>query len=166
MEIKFDIDLTTKDMYKFLLNNTYRRLTGIIWVIFSVIVAAVTVITWGKVELANSVLMIIMASLYTVINPVMLYFKAKSQVKKNETLNSTLHYVIDEEQITVSQGELTERTKWKDIYKLVKYGKQVIVYVTSLNAFVWPLSAIGEHYNEIAEIADKAIGKRNKLKRI
>lgn len=165
MNIKFDIDMTTGDMFRFLMNNTYRKATGIIWIIFSIVVAFVTVITWNSVEISNSILLIITASLYTVINPLMLYFKARTQIKKNASFNSTLHYTVDEEKITVLQGELSESTKWKDIYKAVKYGNQIVIYVTNFNAFVWPLKAVGEYTQEIIDIADKALGNRNKIKR-
>lgn len=165
MNIKFDIDMTTGDMFRFLMNNTYRKVTGIIWIIFSVVVAFVTVITWNSVELSTSILLIISASMYTIINPVMLYFKARAQIRKNASFNSTLHYAVDEESITVSQGELSESTKWSDVYKAVKYGNQIVIYVTSLNVFVWPLKAVGEYYQDIVNIADKTLGKRNKIKR-
>lgn len=165
MEIKFDVDISVKDMYKFLVNNTYRRLTGIIWIIFSLVVVAVTVYTWGDVDIMYSVLMILLASLYTVINPVMLYFKARKQVANNESFNSTLHYVVDDKGIKISQNNEKASVKWDEIWKVVRYGNEVIVYVTTVRAFVWPVDSIGDSYDRLAQLACDKLDRRCSLRK-
>lgn len=67
MKTEFDVNISEKNMFVFLFNNTYRRMTGIIWIIFSIVIIGVTVYTWGDVKIQNSILMILLASLYTVI---------------------------------------------------------------------------------------------------
>ena len=165
MELKFDVDMSVKDMYKFLLNNTYRKLTGIIWIIFSLVVIGVTIYTWGDVQIMNSVLMILLASLYTVINPLMLYLKARKQVNGNDFFNKTLHYSVNDKGIEVSQNEEKSFVKWNEMWKIVRYGSQVIVYVTTIRAFVWPIESIGENYDSLVELADNKLGSRCHLRK-
>ncbi len=166
MKAEFEVKLTTKDMFVFLLNNTYRKLTGIIWMVFSVVVVGVVIFTWGKegVQLYQSILLIVLASLYTIINPIMLLFRAARQIKTNETLRKPLHYVVDEEGITVSQGELSEKTPWENIWKAVKYGDQVVIYVTQLRVFNMPLRFVGDQYEALAGLAKEGLKERCKLK--
>ena len=84
MQSQFKVNITVKDMYTFLMNNTYRKFTGIIWIIFSLIVIGVTIYTWGDIKIANSILLIVLASLYTVVHPIILWLKAKAQIKNND----------------------------------------------------------------------------------
>lgn len=165
MKAEFEVKLTTKDMFVFLLNNTYRKLTGIIWMVFSLIVVGVVIFTWGKegVQIYQSILLIVLASLYTVINPIMLLFRAARQIKTNETLQKPLHYVVDEEGIEVSQGELSEKTLWENIWKAVKYGDQIVIYVTQLRVFNMPLRFVGDQYDALASLAKEGLKERCKI---
>lgn len=164
MQTKIKINMTVKDMFSFLLNNTYRKFTGIIWVAFSLVLIAVTIITWGDVKIINSILLIVLACMYTVVNPIMLYFKAKSQIKNNDYFKEELCYELNDEGITVTQGEAMAETKWEEIWKAVRMGRNVVVYVTNLRAFVWPVSCISEQYEEIYGIIRKNMNIRCKLK--
>lgn len=160
MQITFDVKIEKKDLFKFLMNNTYRKLTGIIWIIFSLVVVFVTVYTWGTVEIMYSVLLIILASLYTIINPIMLYVKAAKQCKNNASFKEPLTYTIDDEGITVSQNGEEASAIWDEIWKCHKYGDQIVVYITALRAFVWPVSAIGENYDSLIEVLHEKLGER------
>ena len=104
MEVKFDTDITVKDMYKFLLNNTYRRFTGVVWVIFTCVVIFVTIYTWGTMQITYSIILIVLALVYAA-NPVILYFKAKSQIKNTSSFQKPLSYVLDGEGIKISQDD-------------------------------------------------------------
>ena len=165
MQINFQVTMTSKKLAKFLINNTYRKLTGIIWIVFSLVVVAVTVYTWGKVDLRSSILMIVLASLYTVINPLMLIYKAGKQVKDNKAFAEPLNYELDDKGITVSQGDNSETTAWDETWKFVKYGDQLIMYITTVRAFVWPVADIGEKYDKIVALAEEKMGKRCKIKK-
>lgn len=68
-EVNFDIQITDKDLFKFSINNIYRKFTGILWIVFSITVIFITVYTWGDVSINNSILLICMALLFSVMNP-------------------------------------------------------------------------------------------------
>ena len=162
MKAEFDVKLTAGDMFRFLMNHSYRKVIGIVWVIFSLVVVAVTVITWGKVELLQSVLLIVLASLYTIINPIMLWFKACKQVKNH--FKEPLHYLIDENGITVSLGEASETTPWDQIWKAVNYGSQVVIYVTNIRVFNMPVRCMEGQYGTLRELAGAGLAERCYLK--
>ena len=131
MKTEFDVNISEKNMFVFLFNNTYRRITGIIWIIFSIVIIGVTVYTWGDVKIQNSVLMILLASLYTVINPLMLYSRARKQVRNNDYFANVLHYVVDEEGVKVSQNGQNAQVKWDEVWKIVRYGNEIAAYVST-----------------------------------
>ncbi len=160
MQISFDVKINTKDLFRFLMNNTYRRPTGIIWIIFSAVVVWVTVYTWGDVEVMYSVCMIILASLYTIVNPVILYFKAAKQCKKNESFKEALTYTVNDESITVSQKGEEASVSWDEVWKARRYGNQIVVYITTIRAFVWPVTAIGDSYDALVDIMHEKLSDR------
>lgn len=162
MEVKFDTDITVKDMYKFLLNNTYRRFTGIVWVIFTFAVVFITIYTWGTMEIMYSVILIVLALLYAA-NPLILYFKAKSQVRNTPSFQKPLSYVLDEEGISISQDDDNAEVKWDEIWKIVRYGSEVIVYVSSVRAFIWPVRCIEDKYDDIVKITSEHMKTRSHL---
>lgn len=165
MEVSFDVDINAKDMYKFLMNSIYRKPIGIIWVLFSLVVVGVTVYTWGDVEYLHSALMILMASFYTVINPVMLYVKARRQIKRNGAFQNTLHYTVDGEGIRISQGDENAETAWENMWRAVRYGSQVVVYADASSAFIWPVRCMEDSYDRIVDIMHENMKERCRIRK-
>lgn len=163
-EVNFDIQITDKDLFKFSINNIYRKFTGILWIVFSITVIFITVYTWGDVSINNSILLICMALLFSVMNPFLLWTKSKSQIKKNETMQKSIHYCINGKGVTISQGERTDHVDWNQTWKAVRYGNLVIIYVSSIRAFVLPVSQIGEQYDKLVKILSDGLQTRNHVK--
>ena len=109
--------------------------------------------------------MILLACIYTVINPVTLYFKSKAQVKKNESFSKPLNYTINETGITISQDEKSDTTKWNVMWKAVRYGNLVVVYVSTIRAFIMPVADIGDNFDKLVELLDLGLKNRNYVKK-
>lgn len=165
MKAEFKVNITPKDMFCFLINNTYRKFTGIIWIIFSIAVIGVAVYTWGDVNIGNSILLIVTASLYTVINPLILWMKANAQIKHNNYFNNELVYAVDAKGISVSQNEESTTIKWDEMWKAVKYGKLVVVYVSTIRAFILPIRCMEDEYNNFVELAQGGLANRCHLRK-
>lgn len=163
-EVNFDIQITDKDLFKFSINNIYRKFTGILWIVFSITVIFITVYTWGDISINNSILLICMALLFSVMNPFLLWTKSKSQFKKNETMQKPIHYCINGKGVTISQGERTDHVDWNQTWKAVRYGNLVIIYVSSIRAFVLPVNQIGEQYDKLVKILSDGLQTRNHVK--
>ena len=163
-EVNFDIQIIDKDLFKFSINNIYRKFTGILWIVFSITVIFITVYTWGDISINNSILLICMALLFSVMNPFLLWTKSKSQIKKNETMQKPIHYCINGKGVTISQGERTDHVDWNQTWKAVRYGNLVIIYVSSIRAFVLPVNQIGEQYDKLVKILSDGLQTRNHVK--
>lgn len=105
-----------------------------------------------------------MALLFSVMNPFLLWTKSKSQIKKNETMQKPIHYCINGKGVTISQGERTDHVDWNQTWKAVRYGNLVIIYVSSIRAFVLPVSQIGEQYDKLVKILSDGLQTRNHVK--
>ncbi len=165
MKAQFKVNITVKDMYAFLINNTYRKFSGFVWIIFSLIVIGVIIFTWGDIKLVNSICLILLASLYTIIHPLILYARANAQIKNNDYFKQTLDYTVDSNGIKVSQKEESTTIKWDEMWKAVKYGGVVVVYVSTIRAFILPIRCIGDQYNNFVEAAVQGLGSKCHLRK-
>ena len=75
--------------------------------------------------------------------PVALYFRAKRQVTGNEVFKDPLHYIVDDNGITVRSGDNTDSLTWDKIYKVVSTSRSVIVYTGRVNACIFPKEDMG-----------------------
>ena len=71
---------------------------------------------------------------------------------KNPAFSSPLHYVLNEEGITVSQGEVSQSQAWADMYKATSTTKSIIVYTSPVNATIFPKRVLGENLSQCIEI--------------
>ena len=105
MKVEFKVKLTRKEMFSFLINNAYRKPMGVIMFLFGIgcyVVAAVW--TYSQMELYSILLLILLGSIYTIIQPVMLWRNAGRQIARNPVYKDELNYCFDGKGITVSQG--------------------------------------------------------------
>jgi len=62
----------------------------------------------------------------------------------NPAFKQPLHYVLDDEGITVSQGEVSQSQSWENMYKAISTNKSIIVYTSPVNATIFPRRAMGQ----------------------
>ena len=103
-EIKFSVRMRVKTMYRFLMHHGYAGISGIINLIISGGALILLIAGVGETK-TSKVALLLIAALFTVINPVYLYYKAAKQVKLTPMFANPLDYVIGEEGLSVSQGE-------------------------------------------------------------
>ena len=165
MPIKFDITLTAKDMYRFNMYQTYSGFQGWFSVVVSILVFVLAGRTYGRVEPMYTVLYVAFGIVFLTYLPGSLYMRSKHSLAASEVLRGTLHYVVGEEGIAVSQGEANAELPWTQIYKLVATKHNVLVYSNRTNAYVIPRDQLGDAYDALAGLAAAKLEKfRLKLK--
>lgn len=152
MKVTFNVKLTAKEMYSFLLNNAYRKPMGVIMFLFGIVCFVIVGITWGNMDARSTVLLIVLASLYTIVQPIMLWRNAKRAIAKNPVYAGELTYCFDDTGVTVSQGENTTHKPWEELWKACDYGKIVVIYIAVNNGIILPKEAIGDSYPQFKEL--------------
>ena len=84
--------------------------------------------------------------------PRTLFLKSKQQVLNNPAFKESLHYVLDEDGITVSQGELSEGQSWENMVKAVSTPRSIIVYTSKVNATIFPKREMGDKTPYVIEM--------------
>ena len=148
--------MKVKDMYRFQMYNGYSGISGIINLVISGGALILLLAGFGDTTTAKVMLGII-AALFTVINPIYLYYKAAKQVKLTPMFSKPLEYLMDEEGITVSQGEEFLPVAWKELRKVVETKMDFYVYLSLTRAYIFPKAALDGQEPEFRKIVTEHI---------
>lgn len=135
-QLEFDVKITSGDLYDYMLRHTYHSAQGLLGTCVGVLAIFVFLNNFQPLYLIMGIVII----LYL---PWTLYLKSGTQVQNNPAFKEPLHYMLDEEGIHVSQGEVRECQKWQDMYRAVSTGRSIIVYTSRVNACIFPRKQLG-----------------------
>lgn len=150
-EIQFSVTMKVKTMYRFLMYHGYAGVAGIINFIISGGALVLLIMGVGDTTTAK-VALVIVAALFTIINPLYLYYKAAKQVKLTPMFAKPFDYVVGQDGITVSQGEEQLAVTWKELRKVVETKTDFYVYLSLTRAYIFPKDEIGKNCGEFREL--------------
>ncbi len=143
------LNLTVKieagDLYDYMLMHSYTSPAGILGSAFG---AVLVVFAFASRQWMFIVLGMIML-LYL---PWTLFIKSRQQLLSNPCFKEPLQYTLDEEGLTVAQGEAQEKMAWADMYKAVSTGRSIILYTSRVNATIFPKRQLGDERNAVIQL--------------
>lgn len=156
--MKFHTQLTAKDIFKFSLAYTYLGIPGILpaLIVLTGIYLLVTGLIQGNAS-ANVLFGIVVIVLFVVVNPVMLYIKAKKQAIENPVYKIKTYYTIQEDGIFVEVGEENALIEWDRVLKIKHFMGLNVLYTGPKQAFVFPDEALGDERDKITGVMKEKI---------
>lgn len=142
MKIEFDVQITPKKMYDYMLRHTLTSFQGILGESVGVFLILAFMISMKWYYLVAGIIII-------VYQPIELYIKAKLQVQRNEAFKTPLHYELTDEGITVSNNDAKDFQSWDDMYRAVSTLRSIILYTNRVNACIFPKEDMGESTNDV-----------------
>ncbi len=143
------INLTVKieagDLYDYMLMHSYNSPAGLLGSTFG---AVLIIFAFATTQWIFAVLGVVML-LYL---PWTLFVKSRRQILTNPSFQEPLQYTLDEEGLTVSQGEAQERMEWENMHKAVSTGRSIILYTSPVNATIFPKRQLGEERTAVVEM--------------
>lgn len=143
------IDLTIKieagDLYDYMLHHTYNSGSGILG---SAVGAVMVIFALGT----GQWIFLIAGLALLLYLPWVLFIKSRQQMVNNPVFKEPLHYRLDEEGLTISQGEIETKQAWGEMYKAVSTGKSIILYTSKVNATIFPKKQLGDQKMAVIEM--------------
>ena len=166
MKVVLDIKLDAKDLFRFNMQQAYRGMQGILSIILSILVFAYAVTSFGEVSIGSTLVYVGLGIVFLVYVPISLWLRVNKIVKdENNALSKQLHYEFEEEVIRVSVGEESVEFQWENIFQMKTSGPLLLVYTNRINAYVLPLTQVGDKYEELSKLAHAKLEKyRIKMK--
>lgn len=143
------VNMTFKALYSYVLNTNYRSSGGVIGLILSFGALALLIVNWSDYGIGQKAMLIIIALVFTVFNPLSLAFKTYQQLKLSPSHKIPLDYTFSDEGINVAQGETEQLITWDMICRIMMTKHMVAVYTSRIHAFVIPLTELGEDKGRI-----------------
>ncbi len=143
--LELTIKIEAGDLYDYMLMHSYNSPAGLIGSAFG---ALLIVFAFATRQWIFTVLGLVML-LYL---PWTLFIKSRSQILSNPSFQEPLKYILDEEGLTVSQGEAWEKMAWEDMHKAVSTGRSIILYTSRVNATLFPKRLLGDKKAAVIEI--------------
>lgn len=163
--IQFDISLTPRDMYRFNMYQAYSGFQGWFSIIIAILIFVVAGSTYGSLDLMYTIVYIAFGIIFLFYVPVSLLLRSKHSIAASEVLSHPLHYAFGEKGLTVTQGEANAELPWDQIYRMTATKSNVLIYSNRTNAYVIPKEQLGQHYVELAALANQKLPKyRVKMK--
>lgn len=158
--IEFETQVGRKDMFRFLMKHFYTRFSGIFGVVLSLGALVVFIQGIGKREPYQLGILLVMASLFTIVQPLQLWQKASMQIKHNPVFQKPLQYQINKEGITVSQEGEKTTLPWENVRRIVETKTMFLVYMSSINASIIPKEQMKDNETKFREIVKASMEKR------
>lgn len=158
--VKFEINVSKKDLSNFMIYHNYHSMQGVIGVIISIGAFILLIFRFDMLDMMQKGLLAVLALAFTVITPVMLYIKAGNQEKRNPSFGRPITYELTDQGFSLSQGEEHVDIEWTSVYKVVDTGRSVIVYISLVRAFIWPKDQMGSQYKDIMTVLKSHVDSR------
>ncbi len=143
------LDITVKieagDLYDYMLMHSYNSPAGLVGSAFGAILILFAMAT-------QQWLFIVLGLVMLLYLPWTLFLKSRSQILNNPVFQEPLRYILDEEGLTVSQGEASEKMAWEDMHKAVSTGRSIILYTSRVNATLFPKRQLGDQRIAVVEM--------------
>jgi len=158
-EISCEITLKRKDIFSFSMRHTYFGFSGMFGLLLSALCLVLLATNFSSFQWVVRIGLFCIGLMFPVLQPVMLWIKSGAQAKQNKNINSTLHYVIQEKGILVSQGDQEVSVPWYEVRKKKKSKHYIYVYMSPVRAFIFPADQCGEIYEEMNQVITEQIAK-------
>ena len=152
--MEFDIKMDAKSLSGFVIYHNYMRPGGIIGVFLSVAAIVALIIRWDSWTGVQKCLLIVLALLFLVFQPLMLLKKANAQLNSG-VFDKPMHYNFGDEMFSISQGTAKEEFNYADIRKAVVHKKVIYIYMTTVSAFIIPKNQCEEYFDDVVKLIRK-----------
>lgn len=149
-KIELDVKPDEKSLREFLLYHNYFRPSGILGIVISLAAVVLFVVRFDAWTNIQRGMLVFLALLFTVIQPLMLLWKAKKQLAMPQ-MQEAFHYAFDKEGVEVSQGGESEKCQWKTIRKIVYRPHAIYVFTSTVHAFVLPKAQCGGQFETLVQ---------------
>lgn len=146
MKEEFDIQMSVKVLYSYLVYHAYRGMAGILGTCVGLIF--IMVYTTDR----DNAMLLIAGLILILYLPLTLRTQAARQYLATEAWKKPLHYCMDDEGITISQEDEETKIGWEGITKAVSSPSAIILYTGKNNASILPKKQLGERLSAVVQI--------------
>lgn len=141
MKYRFPYRITAFDLWQLSMYGTYGSMVGVCNIIFTVAMLLLSARFWGDVNSFMKIIFIMAICLFTVIQPAVVYMRAKRQVAM---VPHDMEIGFDDHGIHVKAGNQNSDLKWNTIKGVSKKTTMIVIHSTTKHGFVLTNKVLGK----------------------
>lgn len=127
------------------ISSIYSSMLGLCNVIFTIAMILLTMKFWGTVNVGVKILLIFAISLFTIFQPIIVYYRAKKQVAM---VPRDIEIGFDDRGVHVKIENQTSDLTWNQIKGVSKKPRLIVVLSTSTHGFILTNKVLGQQKEE------------------
>jgi len=144
MEMEFEVRVRAKDLFDYQLHHTYTSASGLLGALLGIFVMGV--FTYNQ-----EVIYLLLGAFMLCYTPIVLFFRSLSQAA-SPSFQTPMKYHMTDEGVTISIGEQSQMIPWDAFYRAVSTRKNVVLYTSKVNAFLFPRTELQERMSILIEM--------------
>jgi len=157
MKYQFTYRTTAFALWQLSIYSIYGSMVGVCNTIFTIAMVLLTGKFWGEVNIFIKILLILGICLFTVIQPAVVYMRAKKQVS---LIPQDMEISFDDYGVHVKTPNQTSDLKWKTIKGISKKPGMIIIFSTAKHGFVLTNKVLGKQKEAFYEYVNSKIQKQ------
>jgi hypothetical protein len=157
-DLEFQVKLTAKDLWQFSMYHSYIGFSGIFAVIFTAASVFLLVTRFDALLDYQKVLLVVCILLFTIWQPILLYYKAMKQAKR-PGMEKPMQLFFGEEGLLVRQEEQEVKFTWEQIGRADRLPTMAIIYMDRVHAYLIPKSVMGADEEAFYEMVKARLPK-------
>lgn len=163
MRYEFDFQMDEKILGDFYKSHNMSGISGMLWPMLGVVAFALAVLSAEGTPLIYRLVYAVLGLMFLFYIPWDLKRKARKQVKTNPYYAQPIHYVLDEQGITSSQGDQIATVPWENFCRVKLTKKSMFIYMRNKSACIFSLDVFGKDLDTAYEwIKSKVEHKKDK----
>ena len=145
MELEFDVSMTLQALYDYNMYHTYTSPSGIL----GTAAGALFLVVYASDHRFMYLLAALVLILYT---PVTLFTRSWKHIKLNPVYKKPYHVRMDEEGVTITQGEQELQVGWEDCMMARSSNQSILLYTGKKLAWIFPKASLKENKVKLIEM--------------
>ena len=150
-KIKIDMQLNAKDIWLFSMYHSNRGFLLIFNVLFTAVMYYYMITSWNKIDTPRTILFLVLANMFLIIQPAMLYLKSAKQAR-SEAIRAGLSLEMNDEGIVVSSKGESVDFKWESGFRSRIVPGIIIIYVDAVRGYLLPDRYTKENKEKIVDV--------------
>ena len=146
MRCEFDVKMTTSALYDYNMHHAYTSASGLLGTLVGVLLLI------GFAGNTDYPALLVAGLIILFYMPVTLYTRARKQILLNPAFKKAIHYVMDDNGVTVSDGENEMTVEWSDMFRAYSTNQSIILATSRINAWIFPKKDLKEDRYALIEM--------------
>ena len=157
MRYTYTYRTTARDLWQLSMYYIYGSLAGLCNIIFTVAAFALGFSRWDQAQGLMRWLIVVGCCLFTVIQPLMIYVKAK---KQTAGITQDTQVTIDDNGLHIRVGNDTSDLPWNSVKRISRKPAMIIVFSDTTHGFVFTNRVLGNEKEEFYRYAASKVEGR------